>query len=256
MSVGYDDKTVVSSVDLTLEPGSITVLAGPNGCGKSTLLRTVARQLAPIAGSLKLDDKDVKDWSPQEFAQKVAFVPQSLSLLHQMTVEELVSLGRNPHQRWWSWSQSAHDKTAVNEALARTDLLHLRDRLFATLSGGERQRAMIATALAQEPAFILLDEPVNHLDFKHQLSIVSLIKELKQKGIGALVVLHDLNLIWRLADQVMLLKQTSGATETLVKGSADAVLTEEHIAHVFEVRMSIHQLNDGDKFFQLIEPTN
>ena len=253
LTIGYDNSPIMGEVNLELKPGKITVIAGPNGCGKSTLVKTFARQLGPLSGHVTLEGNDIRQWSHSEFAQRVSYVPQStdLALSRSLSVEELVMLGRNPHQKWWSWSESAEDRIAVDRALAETEMSSLKDRRLANLSGGERQRAMIATALAQQPKFVLLDEPVSHLDFKHQ----SLIKEMKEREIGALVVLHDLNLMWRLADEIVLIKgHSKGAELNRIHrtGAPDEVLTKENVSTIFEVEIDINKMENGETYFHLL----
>lgn len=247
ISFSYDSKEqLLSHVNIEVEPSRVTVLGGPNGSGKSTLLKILARQLKPSSGSVKLGGKDVNEMTPAEFAQKVAYVPQSTDITSHITVEELVMLGRNPHQPWWSWHQSQVDRNAVTNALERTDMTKLKSRHVANLSGGEMKRAMIATALAQETNYLLLDEPVAHLDFKHQLSLLSLISELKERNLAILIVLHDLNMIERIADRVSFLKKSeTGASQLAFSGTRDEVLIERTIADVFQVNVSI--LNDSSQ---------
>jgi len=241
LKAGYDaDKPIITGVDLTVERGKVMVLAGPNGCGKSTLIKVIARQLKPIEGVVKLENADVYSMPGDVFAKRVAYVPQSIDFSNQLTVEELVRLGRNPHQKWWSWSENENDKTATDNALARAGLERLAKRPFTNLSGGEQKRALIATALAQEPTFILMDEPIAHLDFKHQLSLLELISELKQKGIGILLVLHDLNMIDRVADEIAFLQPKDGTpSEVFAVGTKDEVLTPDNIARIFDVNVHV-----------------
>ncbi len=241
LTVGFDRQPVACLSDFQLAQGEILVLAGPNGAGKSTALKTLARQLSPLAGSIHIDTADLTKLTSRQFARRVAYVPQRLDLTQDLSVVEYVSLGRYSHQSWWSWESNQGDRTAVEEALAVTGTLSVRSKPLGSLSGGERQRAMIATALAQKTQFLLADEPTAHLDFKHQLELVSLLKDLKQKGLGILLVLHDLNLIARLADRIILLqKNKDGPSTTAASGTASEVLRPETLSLVYEVEVAIH----------------
>ena len=240
LAVGFPGKIVAQSLEITALPGQISVIAGPNGAGKSTLLKTLARQLKPLAGQVLFGTTDIFSLSAHEFAQKVAYVPQMLELGQDLTVYELVMLGRNPHQRWWSWSSSAADREAVEDALVRTSTVKLKSNYLSSLSGGERQRAIIACALAQHAQFMLLDEPTSHLDFRHQLELANLLKELCANGLGILVVLHDLNLIARLADQVFLIGKSEGEPSRIASsGSPAHVLEPITLRNVYQVEVSI-----------------
>jgi iron complex transport system ATP-binding protein len=241
LNASYENnQMVVQDINLTVERSKVTVLAGPNGCGKSTLLKVMARQLKPLKGSVLLDGENVHSMRTENFARKVAYVPQSVDFSNELTVEEVVRLGRNPHQKWWSWSETTGDIEATRTAIARAGLEGLEKRPFTNLSGGEQKRTLIATALAQDPLFILMDEPIAHLDFKHQLSLLSLIAELKQKSIGILLVLHDLNMIDRIADDIaLLLPESNQPSKIFAAGEKEDILTPENIAKVFDVRVSI-----------------
>lgn len=256
ISASYEKTTpILESITLTVEPGKVTVIGGPNGCGKSTLVKALARQLPLSQGKVTVDSADIWDLSNREFAQKVAYVPQSIEISSQLTVEELVALGRNPHQEWWQWSSSKEDIEAIEAALERTGMAAFKAKYFANLSGGERQRALVATALAQKPKYILLDEPIAHLDFKYQLAVLSLIEELKKQDIGILVVLHDLNAMARLADELVLLKREDGRGAGIAaSGEGSKVLTPENIQRVFEVAVTIiPNTEDGTQFYQTKE---
>jgi iron complex transport system ATP-binding protein len=241
LAAGFGKKPVVAGIDMTISAGEIVVLAGPNGAGKSTVVKALARQLKPMEGSVTINGTLVWQLTAMQFAAQVAYVPQSIEPGQDLTVEEIVMLGRNPHQSWWQWYGSAADSQAVDAALVATELSALRHKYLSELSGGERQRAAMATALAQEPIFMLLDEPTAHLDFRHQLELISLLKQLKDsKGIGCLIVLHDLNLIARAADRVVLFQTQTGAPSKIAaNGAPQAVLTREHLMSVFQVDVQI-----------------
>lgn len=223
------------------------MLCGPNGAGKSTLLKTIANQLKALSGEIRIDGLDQIELNRREIAKRLAFVPQFIETRRSLSVEEWVSLGRNPHQQWWSWASSAEDRKKIEEALSRTDCLGLRDKMLDALSGGERQRVLIATALAQEPAYILLDEPTAHLDFRHQLELLDLLKQLRLEGLGILLVLHDLNLSARIADEIILLKKRTGEATSEIRacGKVETVLAPEILKDVYGVEMEILNSSDG-----------
>ncbi len=242
LSVGWSGKVVAEKIDFTLHAGEIVAIAGPNGAGKSTLLKTVARQASPLSGQILLAGAAIGQLASSDFARQVAYVPQSVDGSTNLTVMELVSLGRNPHQHWWSWNQSCADICAIEQALKRTGTWELRHQIISTLSGGERQRASIATALCQQPSFLLLDEPSAHLDFRHQLELTELLCEMRKNGLGVLVVLHDLTLTARLADKVLLLtKPEEGPSSPAGFDSPDTIFTPATLRQVYRVEISILQ---------------
>lgn len=241
LAVGWEARVVAEIDELILSPGQITVLAGPNGAGKSTAIKTVARQIKPLSGSVTTGGANALTLDWRQFAQQIAYVPQLLETPKSLTVDETVMLGRNAHQAWWSWEVSPRDREAVENALTQTETTHLRTRKMAELSGGERQRVALAMALAQQTPVLLLDEPTAHLDFKHQIQLVSLLRRLKGQGIAVLLVLHDLNLIARVADNVVLLEKPGSEAPSRVaaSGASEAVLTEEVLKRVYDVVVAI-----------------
>lgn len=243
LSVGFDRSEIVNDVNVAVTGGEILAIAGPNGAGKSTLVKTLARQLKPLEGTVMLGGKNIWELTPTQFAAQVAYVPQALEPGHDLTVEEIVMLGRNPHQSWWRWYGTEEDKRAVNEALSATNMESHRKHYMSQLSGGERQRACMATALAQEPKFMILDEPTSHLDFGHQLDLLAQLKHLKDAGIACVVILHDLNLISRIADRVLLLKSSEGhPSKVIASGPTNEVLTPQLLADVFKVDVDTIQV--------------
>lgn len=236
LAIGFDENIVAENIDLTVETGEILVVAGPNGVGKSTLSKTLAKLITPIKGEVQIDGVDIAKFSSQSFARKVAYVSQIQDGTTKLTVEQLVTLGRSPHQKWWQWESSVADQNIVKTILDSTALTGLKDRPAENLSGGERQRVYIAMAMAQQPSFLILDEPTAFLDFKHQLELTDLLKRLSTQGIGIIMILHDLNLTRRIASKVLLMQKNENAPGTVkALGAIDEVLTADVLREVFDV---------------------
>ncbi|MFT7839719.1 ABC transporter ATP-binding protein [Saccharothrix sp. BKS2] len=228
---------VLDGVAVECAPGTTLGLLGPNGAGKSTLLRVLAGVLAPATGVVTLDGTPLRELSRRAVARRVAVVEQQADTQVELTVLDVVRLGRIPHRRAWS-AGTAEDAEAVREALAATGLTARAGQSWHTLSGGERQRVHLARALAQRPRELLLDEPTNHLDIAHQLDLLGLVAALPVTGV---VALHDLNLAAMFCDRVVVLR----AGRVVAAGSPGEVLTEELIADVYGVRAEVTADADG-----------
>lgn len=219
LTAGYPRQTILHELSLNIRPGQLTVLLGANGCGKSTLLKVLAGQLPVQQGSVTLQERTIADWSANDRARILAYLPQHPSLHADLTVFDLVRLGRFPHQSWrHQWQEE--DANAVRDALLATGLTELADIPMATLSGGQQQRAWIAMTLAQQGDILLLDEPVNHLDLNHQIQMMDLLRVLCNAGRTLVVVLHDLNLASRYGDHLVLMHQG----RLVAEGHAETVL--------------------------------
>ncbi|MDX2401749.1 ABC transporter ATP-binding protein [Streptomyces microflavus] len=229
LTLGYGDRTVVSSLDLVVPPGAITVVVGANACGKSTLLRSMSRLLAPREGRVVLDGKEVHRLPAKELARTLGLLPQSPVAPEGITVSDLVGRGRHPHQSVFSrWNEK--DDAAVASALETTATEPLADRAVDELSGGQRQRVWIAMALAQQTDLLLLDEPTTFLDASHQIEVLDLLTDLnRSRGTTIVMVLHDLNLAARYADHLIAL--ADGTLHAF--GPPAEVLTEETVRAVF-----------------------
>jgi iron complex transport system ATP-binding protein len=211
-------------------------LVGANGSGKSTLLRLLSRILTPKHGAVLLDGKAIHQQPPRIVAQQLSLLPQQQVIPQGLTVEQLVALGRAPHQAWWQWEMSQLDQQKVRTAIEQTQLQNFGDRPVEELSGGERQRAFLALALAQEPKVLLLDEPTTYLDVHYQLELLELLRKLNQnQQMTIITVLHELNLAARYSDRIALLKD--GCLNAI--GSPNDVLTVDRLAEVFGIRAVI-----------------
>lgn len=229
LSLGYDSgANIIHQLTLTLTPGHITALVGPNGCGKSTLLRGLSRLLKPAHGAVYLDGQDIHAMKAKDLARQLGILPQAPTAPEGLTVHELVAQGRYPHQNWFQqWS--GDDERIVAEALEQTNLTLFADRPVDTLSGGQRQRAWIAMALAQQTNVLLLDEPTTYLDLAHQIDVLDLLAELNEQGRTIVMVLHDLNQAARYADTIVALR----GGQIVAQGTPDQVITSENILQVF-----------------------
>lgn len=226
----YDggSEDVVRGVDLALGAGEVVCVIGPNGAGKSTLLRLLAGLERPAVGEVRLGDEPVRSIPAKERARRLALVPQALFALPALTVEEFVGQGRYARSRFLR-GPSPEDRAAVAAALSDADLVGLGERSLDELSGGQRQRAMVARALAQEPRVVLVDEPTNSLDPRHQLQVFELIAGMGCQGRAALVVTHDLNLASQFATRVVLIDQG----EVRASGSVHEVLRPDVLGAVY-----------------------
>jgi iron complex transport system ATP-binding protein len=227
-------RTILNRVSVALEPGAFLSIAGPNGSGKSSLLRALAGIWPLSEGSVKIGAKHVGDLSRREVARILSFVPQDTRMDFAFTVEESVAMGRHPHRGRFERATIA-DRNAIDEALVRCDITHLRRRFVTTLSGGERQRVAIARSLAGEPDIILLDEPTSSLDIQHSVEVLDLCRSLTHAGKSVALATHDLNVVARYAKQVALLD----AGQIAYAGDRDGVLTSKVLEQVFRVETEL-----------------
>ncbi|MFJ1600021.1 ABC transporter ATP-binding protein [Streptomyces sp. NPDC088261] len=229
LTLAYEDRTVVHELELAVPDGRVTVIVGPNACGKSTTLRALGRLLKPQGGAVLLDGEELSRIPTKRIARSIGLLPQSPVAPEAITVADLVSRGRQPHQAWWrQWSDA--DERAVTDAMERTDVTALADRSVDELSGGQRQRVWIAMALAQETDLLLLDEPTTFLDIAHQVEVLDLVRRLNhEQGRTVVIVLHDLNQAARYADHLVAMKEG----RVVAEGEPGAVVTAELVREVF-----------------------
>ncbi|GGN62404.1 ABC transporter [Actinoplanes lobatus] len=229
LTLGYDDRAVVSGLDVDILDGKVTAIVGANACGKSTLLRGLARLLKPRAGAVHLDGTPMSAMSTVEVAKVLGLLPQSPVAPDGVTVADLVSRGRYPHQGWFRrWTGDDHD--AVARALDATGTADLADRPLHQLSGGQRQRVWVAMALAQDTDLLLLDEPTTFLDINHQVELLRLLGTLnRESGKTIVAVLHDLNLASRFCDHIIAMADG----RIVAEGTPAEVITAELVGKVF-----------------------
>lgn len=236
LSISYDDKQVLHEVSLELARGEVLALIGPNGSGKTSLIRAVSGVLKPAAGRIELDGRDANAFSETERARTIAVVPQSSNLPPAFTVFEFVALGRTPHLSWLG-KLGTRDLDLIQRALHDSETSALQDRRAGELSGGEQQRVLLARALAQDCPVLLLDEPTAHLDLHHQVSLLSLVRNMaRQQNLAVLVALHDLNLAALYADRLALL--VDGRIRA--QGAPAQVLTTEILQNAYQVPLHVH----------------
>ncbi|MFW6192086.1 MAG: ATP-binding cassette domain-containing protein [Gemmatimonadota bacterium] len=233
VSFSVDGETLLEVPGLSFPAGRVSGLIGPNGSGKTTLVKLLARQERPSAGSIRCDGRPLQDWGDREFARRVAYLPQQPPRASGLTVEELVALGRYPwHGALGRFDED--DRAQVEEAIRRTRLEPLTDRLVETLSGGERQRVWIAMLVAQDADCLLLDEPTSALDVAQQVEVMRLVRNLsREQGLGVVVVLHDVNVASRFCDRLVALQGGQLAAE----GEPDDLMDGDVLTDIYGVDM-------------------
>jgi len=212
LTIGYSERVVGRNLDVELATGEVLALLGPNGGGKTTLLKTLLGLLAPQSGEVRLGGKPLAGYASRERARLIAYVPQTHAATFAFTVEAVVLMGRTVHGNLFS-RPSAADRAVAARVLERFGIAHLAERPYTEISGGERQLALLARALAQEPQFIVLDEPTASLDFGNQGKVMREIRALAASGLGVLFTTHDPNHAMRAADRAYLLKQGTRLAE-------------------------------------------
>jgi len=235
LTLGYDGRTVIDTLNLTIETGTITTLVGANGSGKSTLLKSLGRILKPTSGSVLLEGTPIGSLSTKRVARRLAMLPQSPITPPGISVRDLVLRGRNPHQTW-ARSWSPEDAAVVEEALAATGLTEVADRDVSALSGGQRQRVWIALVVAQQAGILLLDEPTTFLDLTHQLEVLRLVRSINRDGAATVVmVLHDLSLAARYSDRLVVLHNGG----VVADGTPADVLTPDTLRQAFDLNARV-----------------
>lgn len=229
LTLAITGRTLVRALDFRLEAGQIWCLLGPNGAGKTTFLHTVVGLRQPQGGGLRLAGRALDEWPAPEAARQRGFLPQTFHDAFSASVLDCVLLGRHPFQPRWHWENET-DRASACAALAAMDLAGFELRDVLTLSSGERQRVALATLLVQDVPLLLLDEPVSHLDLRHQIVVLTHLQELaRDRGRGVLFTVHDLNLAARFASHALILTPDGSVRQ----GPIEQVMTESELTAAF-----------------------
>lgn len=240
LSKKYNDNYVVKNADALFPLGKVTSIIGPNGAGKSTLLSMASRLTASDAGSVVIGDKALEQWDTKELAKHLSVLRQSNSINMRFTVKDLVSFGRFPYSQG---RLTAEDKRIIDEAMADLEIDHLATRFLDELSGGQRQMAFIAMVVAQDTDYIFLDEPLNNLDIKHSVDIMSQLRKLavtKQKAV--VIVIHDINFASCYSDHIVAMKKG----EVIKAGTVDEVIDASVLSDIYEIPFRVECI-DGNR---------
>ncbi|WP_245435425.1 ATP-binding cassette domain-containing protein [Microvirga calopogonii] len=234
-SFAIPERTLLHPLSLTLPGRRVIGLIGHNGSGKSTLIKLLARQQSATGGTVAFEGRALAEWGERPFARRVAYLPQQTPPASGMLVKELVALGRYPwHGPLGRFGPA--DREKVGEAMTLADVEPFAERLVDTLSGGERQRVWLAMLVAQDARFLLLDEPISALDVTHQVEVLALVQRLsRERGLGVVVVLHDVNMAARFCDEILALK----AGRLIARGMPDEIMTPSRLQAIYGIAMDV-----------------
>lgn len=236
----FGQQTVVNQASAEFELGKVTSIIGPNGAGKSTVLSMASRLMSRDEGKVWVDSKELVDWDTKALAKRLAVLRQSNSITMRFTIRELVEFGRFPHSQG---KLNQDDHSVIDRSIDYLDLGDIQHKYLDELSGGQRQMAFIAMVMAQDTDYIFLDEPLNNLDIKHSIKIMSTIRRLAQElNKAVVIVIHDINFASCYSDYIIALKQG----EVVASGSVDEVIRESILSQIYETPFNIIE-NDGKR---------
>ena len=237
VAFGYGKKLIGQGISLSLASGKVLALLGANGAGKTTLFKTMLGLLPLQAGDVILDGKPVSSWSRRERALRIAYVPQAHAAAFPFSVRDVVLMGRAAHIRPFAMP-GGHDLTVAEQALESVGMRRLADARYTEISGGERQLVLIARAIAQEAAIIVMDEPTANLDYGNQMRLLEHVRALSDRGLAMVLSTHNPDHALRVADRVALLKDG----RLIALGPADAVLTPEALRDIYGIEVVIGRI--------------
>lgn len=245
LNFDYGEEDVVKNITTRFKKGSFISILGPNGSGKSTLVKIILGILKNQEGEIIIDGKKLSMYGPREKALKLSYVPQWTSMDYEFTVYDIVSMGRHPYINRFS-EESLEDKKVIEEAMVSAGINNFKDKKITEISGGERQRTALARALCQDSEYIILDEPVNHLDIRYQVEILKTLKN-KTKEKTVIAVMHDINLASMYSDYIVMLKEG----RVVAQGNIDDVLTKENLKEVFGVSFKKISVDSEKPYYRL-----
>ena len=234
LACGYGSKRVLGDFSVEVATGTIHCLLGPNGVGKTTLFKTMLGLLPRMGGAVKVDGRDTLAFSPQELARVIAYVPQAHTPPFAFTVRDVVVMGRMAHMGLFA-SPRSRDYDAADRSMERLGITHLASRVYTELSGGERQMTLIARALAQQPRFLMMDEPTASLDFGNQAQVLTAVRNLAEDGLGVIMTTHVPDHLFQCEARGTLLMRGGSYLE----GSADELLTEENLSRAYGIDVMV-----------------
>lgn len=239
------EKYILNNISGRFKEGGFYGILGPNGSGKTSLVRHILRFIDVKHGLICLDNKDIKDYSRKELACSISFVPQNVNIDVSFTVYDIVAMGRNPYMKRFQ-DLSQKDRDLINHAMEVTNCAYLKDKAFSYLSGGEAQRVLVARAIAQDTKYLILDEPISHLDIRYQVELMETLKKLnEEENKTVIAILHDLNLSSAYCKEIFLMKDG----KVYVEGSVKNVLTEENLKAVYDINFEIHKMKSKNSMF-------
>ena len=245
-STGYSKHEVINKINFRLKQNEWIGIIGANGSGKSTLLKGVLKFIPTLYGDVLFEDNSIKNYSRNNLSRKIAYLPQKLNNNLNITVQELISLGRSPYKNFWDFDLNDEDLKIIDEAIQIMDLDELKNKFINELSGGQSQRAFLAMTIAQNTNILLLDEPTTFLDINYQIKFLELLKNLIQiKKLSIITVLHDINLAARFCDRIAILKEG----KLIDINIPEKVLNKENFKRGFEIDSHIINTPVGIQIF-------
>ena len=231
-STGYSKINIVNQINFKLKEREWIGIIGANGSGKSTLLKGVLKFIPTLSGDIFLNGISTNNYSRKELSKKISYLPQKLNNNLNITVKDLITLGRSPYKKFWDFNLNNKDTNKIEEAIEIVELKNLKDKFITELSGGQCQRAYLAMVIAQDPKIMFLDEPTTFLDINHQIKFLESLKELiKEKNISIITVLHDINLAARFCHRIAILKNG----KLLEINTPKKIMNEEIFKKAFDV---------------------
>lgn len=234
----FKDYKALDNVNLNIPNNKLVSIIGPNGAGKSTLLGAISRLNKINSGTISLEEKNIKDWDRGDLSKTLSIMKQMHSMNTRLTIYDLVSFGRYPYSKD---KLTKEDFSIIDNSIKYSGLWELKDKFIEELSGGQRQRAYIAMVLAQDTKYLLLDEPLNNLDMKHILEVMTLLRKLvKEQNKSIVIVIHDINVAASYSDYIIAMKNGSIAA----KGSPEKIIRKDILSRIYEIDFEIEEVNN------------